>query len=70
MLCKCVLTVGRLHVTGIGMLHVSRNKVGRNDVHKIIFSMTSQRVNKVFYLATSLSLWSGLSHFNKIMQSS
>ena len=36
-------------------------------MHKIIFSMT--RVNKVIYQATSLSLWSGLSHFNKIMKS-
>ena len=36
-------------------------------MQKIIFSMT--RVNKVIYQATSLSLWSGLSHFNKIMKS-
>ena len=43
MLCKCVLTTGMLHVTGIGMLHVSRTKVERSVVHKIIFSVT--RVN-------------------------
>ena len=49
------------------MLHVNRNKVGRSVAQKIIFSMT--RVNKVIYQATSLSLWSGLSHFNKIMKS-
>ena len=36
-------------------------------MQKIIFSMT--RVNKVIYQATSLSLWCGLSHFNKIMKS-
>ena len=49
MLCKCVLTTGRLHVTGIGMLHVSRNKVEVSVVHKIIFSVT--RVNS--YLSSN-----------------
>ena len=49
MSCKCVLTTGRLHVTRIGMLHVSRNKVGRSIVHKITSSMT--RVNQAIYLA-------------------
>ena len=43
MLCKCVLTAGRLRVTEIGMLNVSRNKVGRTVVDKQIFSTT--RVN-------------------------
>ena len=54
--CKCALTTG--------MLHFNRNKVGRSVVQKIILSMT--RVNKVIYQATSLSLWSGLSHFKDI----
>ena len=67
MLCKGVLTTGRLHDTGIGMLHVNRNIVGRSVLHEVIFSMT--RVKKVIYQATSLSLWSTLSHFNKIMKS-
>ena len=56
MLCKGVLTTGKLHVTGIRMLHVNRNIVGRSVLHEVIFSMT--RVNKVIYQATSLSLWS------------
>ena len=55
MLCKCVLTAGKLHVTGIGMLHVNRNKVGRSVVHKIIFSVTKVTID--ICLVTSLIIF-------------